>query len=119
MDENNPFVFEGGVSENNGAWRWQLIDNASKTGFPTYAVVNGQKVYYEYEAREIGVYTTIDGVNKASAADQLQRVFDYTNTQEWSFDYQHKQPKGINVEAGKLKVTKNWQGGHEGSRIYF
>ncbi len=119
MDENNPFVFEGGVSENNGAWRWQLIDNASKTGFPTYAVVDGRRVYYEYEAREIGVYTTIDGVNKASSADQLQRVFDYTNTQEWSFDYQHKQPEGINVEAGKLKVTKNWQGGHEGSRIYF
>ena len=31
-------------------------------------VVNGQKVYYEYEAREIGIYTTENG-QKASTAE--------------------------------------------------
>ena len=124
MDPNNPFVFnENPTVDNNGVWRWLLRDEGAQNGFPRYAMVNGQKVYYEYEAREIGVYTTENG-QKASSVDQLQRVYDYSNIQSWNFDEsaggnQQHGPNGINVEAGKLNVTKSWQGGHTGSKIYF
>ena len=123
MDPNNPFVFNENPTVENGVWKWLLRDEGAQNGFPRYAMVNGQKVYYEYEAREIGVYTTENG-QKASSADQLQRVYDYSSIQNWYFDEsaagnQNNGPKAINIEAGKLKVTKTWQGGHTGSKIYF
>ena len=123
MDENNPFVFNDAPTVEDGTWKWLFRDEGAQNGFPRYAIVDGNTVYYEYEAREIGVYTT-ENNQKVSSAEQLQRVFDYSNIQTWNFDEnaasnQNNGPKGINVEAGKLKVTKRWSNGHVGSRIYF
>ena len=121
MDENNPFKFNEEPSANGNIWRWLFIEaDDSRNGFPRYALINGQRIPYEYEAREIGVYQG----SHASTADELTRVYDYTTVQDWTFDssaenQQNNGPQGINVEAGKLKVTKTWQGGNVGSRIYF
>jgi hypothetical protein len=120
MSADMPFKFNGNPQNTNGEWTWNIIrgDDASP-GFPQYATINGQQINYKYEAREIGVYKNPQYPNGVSNADQLERVFDYSNTQEWSFDRNHTQPQGINVEAGKLKVTKEWQGNNVGSCIYF
>ena len=120
MSADMPFKFNGNPHNTNGEWTWNIIrgDDASP-GFPQYATINGQQINYKYEAREIGVYKNPQYPNGVSNADQLERVFDYSNTQEWSFDRNHTQPQGINVEAGKLKVTKEWQGNNVGSCIYF
>ena len=121
INEDNPFKFEY-MQDDNGVWKWQFLQyDGIRNGFPRYGLVNGQKVEYEYEVREFGVYTG----NHASKASDLTRVYDYTNAQEWYFDEQHKdaqnneRARGVNVAAGKLKVTKQWQGGHTGSKIYF
>ena len=121
MDENNPFKFNEEPSANGNIWRWLFIEaDDSRNGFPRYALINGQRISYEYEAREIGIYQG----SYASTADELTRVYDYTTVQDWTFDssaenQQNNGPQGINVQAGKLNVTKTWQGGNVGSRIYF
>lgn len=121
INEDNPFKFEY-LQDNNGVWKWQFLQyDGIRNGFPRYGLVNGHKVEYEYEIREFGVYTG----DHASKASDLTRVYDYTSAQNWYFDEQHKdaqnneRAKGVNVAAGKLKVTKQWQGGSVGSKIYF
>ena len=121
INEDNPFKFEY-VKAENDIWKWQFLQyDGIKNGFPKYGLLNGEKKEYVYEVREIGVYTG----NHASTVDELTRVYDYANTTNWEFDETHKDAEsyskanGINVEAGKLKVTKAWEGGHVGSRIYF
>ena len=121
IDENNPFKFNEDPNTNGSEWKWLFIEaDGARNGFPKYALINGQKIPYVYEVREIGVFVG----NHASSEDELTRVYDYALTQKWEFDEsdmnkQNGGPSGINVEAGKLKVTKRWSNGHVGSRIYF
>lgn len=121
INEDNPFKFEY-LQDDNGVWKWQFLQyDGIRNGFPRYGLVNGHKVEYEYEIREFGVYTG----DHASKASDLTRVYDYTSAQNWYFDEQHKdaqnneRARGVNVAAGKLKVTKQWQDGSVGSKIYF
>lgn len=121
----NPFKFES-VQCNDGVWNWRLIrENDSRPGFPRYAIIDGQRVEYEYKIREIGVYQNTNASGGASNAEQLIRVYDYANTKEWTFDYQNHNAqnddgaRGINVKAGKLRITKKWSDGQMGSKVYF
>ena len=111
----------------NGKWKMNFIKDDQKTGqglpsgFPEGGFnTNSTWEKYYYEIKEIGVYTG----SHATSAEQLTRVLDYSNVKAWGFDKDNtdrnnEKVKGINYPAGELDVTKKWEGGHEGSRIYF
>lgn len=119
--EDNTFI--ASRMDGQGVWRYQFIKDPSKTskglpsGFPKGGYnSNGDWVDYEYVIKEIGVYTG----NGATSADQLTRVLDFTNVGSWTFSgNQTSNRLGINYPAGKMTVTKKWNGTRPGSRVYF